>query len=355
MPLHIVRNDITKMEVDAIVNTANPHAIIGDGVDTAINWAAGPELILEREKTGDIPRGEAILCRAYRLKAKYVIQTVGPWWDGGESGERETLANCYWNSLKLAEENRCETIAFPLIASGSYRFPKEEALSIAVNTITKFLMDSDMTVYLVVYDKRAFALSKKLLDDVQEFIDNNYTGEHGYHADKCLEFDESMREYSRDTRRRRMEEAQSGYAEAPKTPPMSDACDASMPVQEMRSLDDLESQLGETFQQMLLRLISDSGQKNSEVYHKANIEKSVFSRIKLNVNYQPSKVTAVAFAIALKLNYDQTVDLLSRAGFALSPANKFDVIIKYFVVNGRYNIFDINELLFDYDQPTLGC
>jgi len=171
MPFHIVRNDITKMEVDAIVNTANPHVQIGGGVDTAINLAAGPGLILERECIGDIPRGEARLCRGHDLQAKFVIQTVGPWWDEGESGEREVLANCYRNSLALAAENDCESMAFPLISAGSYQFPKEEALSIAVAEITKFLLTHEMTVFLVVYNKKAFALAKQITGDVQAFID----------------------------------------------------------------------------------------------------------------------------------------------------------------------------------------
>ncbi|MGN1027115.1 MAG: O-acetyl-ADP-ribose deacetylase [Faecousia sp.] len=242
MPLEIVRNDITKMTVDAIVNAANSSLLGGGGVDGCIHRAAGPELLAECRTLGGCKTGDAKLTKAYRLPCKYVIHTVGPVWQGGKRGEREKLVSCYRTSLALAKEHGCETVAFPLISSGIYGYPKDQALRIAVDTISEFLMENDMTVYIVIFDRAAYQISGKL-----------------------------------------------------------------------------------------------------------------FSKIRNNPDYKPSKATAVAFAIALELDLDETKDFIARAGYALSHSSKFDVIIEYFIKQKKYDIFEINEALFAFDQSLLGA
>ena len=242
MPLEIVRNDITKMAVDAIVNAANESLLGGGGVDGSIHRAAGPELLAECRTLGGCKTGDARITKAYRLPCKYVIHTVGPVWSGGKCGEREQLISCYRTSLALAKEHGCETVAFPLISSGAFGYPKDQALRVAVDTIGGFLMENDMTVYLVIFDRKAYQISGKL-----------------------------------------------------------------------------------------------------------------FSKIRNNPAYKPSKSTAIAFAIALELDLDETRDLITRAGYALSASSKFDVIIEYFIRQKKYDIFEINEALFAFDQSLLGA
>lgn len=330
MPLQIVRNDITKIECDAIVNAANSTLLGGGGVDGAIHRAAGKGLLLECTKLGGCKTGQAKITKGYNLPCKYVIHTVGPRWKDGNSGERELLESCYRESLKLAYENKCETVAFPLISSGIYRYPKEEALQVAVNEIGKFLLGHDMLVYIVVFDKDCFQVSKKLIADIAEYIDEYYVETH--YVGRSTTF---------------------------LTYPLAEES-AALPDMEMPkaaaafSLDDAVNMLDESFSQMLLRKIDEKGMTDAEVYKKANVDRRLFSKIRSDVNYKTSKPTAIAFAIALELSLDETKDFLMKAGFALSHSNKFDVIIEYFIKNGNYNIFEINEALFAFDQVLLG-
>ena len=327
MPLLFIRNDITKMPVDAIVNAANESLLGGGGVDGCIHRAAGPELLAECRRLGGCRTGEAKLTGAYRLPCRYVIHTVGPVWRGGGHGERAQLVSCYRNSLRLAKEQGCETVAFPLISSGIFGYPKDQALRVAVDTIGAFLLEHDMTVYLVIFDRRAYQISGKLFADIAEYIDDHYVEAHTDSGAERLRRGALHREMA-----------------APMCAPMA-----------APALDDLLEHLDAGFSETLLRLIDRSGKKDSEVYKKANVDRKLFSKIRNNPNYKPSKPTALAFAIALELDLEETKDLLARAGYALSSSSKFDVIVEYFIRQRNYDIFAINEALFAFDQSLLGA
>lgn len=330
MPLEIVRNDITKMKVDAIVNAANETLLGGGGVDGCIHRAAGPELLAECRTLGGCQTGEARITGAYRLPCQYVIHTVGPVWNGGKCGEREQLASCYRTSLALAKEHGCETVAFPLISSGIFGYPKDQALRVAVDTIGEFLLHNDMTVYIVIFSRTAYQISSKLFADIAEYVDDHYVDVHT----------DSQRE-----RLRRMSVLESRMLSA-------DAAAAPMAA---GGLDEALAHLDAGFSETLLKLIDRSGKKDSEIYKKANVDRKLFSKIRNNPDYKPSKATAIAFAIALELNLDETRDLVARAGYALSASSKFDVIIEYFIRQKKYDIFEINEALFAFDQSLLGA
>ena len=318
MPLEIVRNDITKMSVDAIVNAAKESLLGGGGVDGCIHRAAGPELLQECRTLGGCRTGEAKITGAYRLPCKYVIHTVGPVWNGGEYGEREQLASCYRTSLALAKEHCCETVAFPLISSGIFGYPKDQALRVAVDTIGEFLLHNDMTVYIVIFSRTAYQISSKLFADIAEYVDDHYVDAHT----------DSQRE-----RLRRMSVLESRTLSA-------DAAAAPMAV---GGLDSLLAHLDAGFSETLLKLIDRSGKKDAEVYKKANVDRKLFSKIRNNPDYKPSKATAIAFAIALELSLPETRDLIARAGYALSPSSKFDVIIEYFIMQRDLSLIHISE------------
>ena len=359
MPFQIIRSDITKVRADAIVNTANPKPRIGRGTDSAIYAAAGEEQLLKaREQIGEIAPGQAVYTDAFNLNARYIIHTVGPMWIDGEHGEREILHSCYENSLALAAELSCKSIAFPLIASGTYGFPKDEALHIALTEIQKFLLTHEMKIILVVFDRKALELSEGLVGGIEQYIDD-------YAVRELRESERGQKEIS-DLRRRRLQREEEqmvlesiAYAPEPyeqttdgALPPI--ALGASIPDVSGKSLDEVLGNAGESFQQRLLELIDKSGMDDVTVYKKANIDRKVFSRIRCKPDYKPKKKTAVAFAIALELDLPTMTDLLSRAEIALSPNNRFDLIITYFVSNKIYDIYEINAALFKYGQPILG-
>ena len=357
MPLIFVRNDITKMDVDAIVNAANQSLLGGGGVDGAIHRAAGPELLEECRTLHGCGTGEAKITKGYRLPAKYVIHTVGPVYRDGLHGEPQLLRSCYRKSMRLAKENGCTSVAFPLISAGVYGYPREEAVKIASETIAEELEGSDMDVYLVFFDRGSFAAGRSLHEDIQAFIDDNYA-EDAMEEDRrtgrrSLHLFESRREQEV------MEENCCSLAEEAdrKFPNMAPAVGELFftGVMPKKKLSDLTKDLDESFQQMLMRKIAESGRKPSEIYHRANITKAHFSKINCDEHYQPKKKTVCAFAIALELDIEETKELLMKAGFALSRSSMFDLIIAYFIQNGNYNIFDVNEALFDYDQELLGA
>lgn len=350
MPFQIVRNDITNMQVDAIVNTTNPTAEIGYGVDSAIHMKAGPQLLEARKQLGLIPVGKSAVTPAFELEAEYVIHTVCPVWQGGTHGEELLLANCYSSALQLALEHKCESIAFPLMSAGNHGFPKPAALQIAMNAISRFLMVHDMMIYLVVFSRDAFALSEKLFQSVESYIDENYIyhqtlKEYGF-ADKCSVRETQIHETLQMQRRRRRAALMEEECCAPA--PMAVPC---------ASMEDLESLLNHTdagFSETLLKLIDRSGKKDSEIYKKACISRQHFSKIRNNPHYQPTKPTAIALALALELDLEGTYDLIGRAGFTLSKSSKFDLIIRYFIENKEYNVVAINVALYEFDQPLLG-
>ena len=391
MPFKIVKNDITKMKVDAIVNTANPRVNVGRGVDEAIYQAAGwRRLFREREKIGPMQRGTAAITPAFRLPAKYIIHTVGPKWDPAdvEHGKKQ-LRDCYDNSLSLAMEHGVKSIAFPLISTGSYSFPKELGLEIAYETISKYLYVSDMDVYLVVYDDEAFELSKKLTDDIDEFIDQHYVDEDKSNnqevfANYSREFDAAVEEPAealgmgseasyRSAPRANFDgfgipvpEKQESYrmpsagmskpSKAPipeKQAPKKPAKKETIPFKEYKSLEDLlKNSTGETFQERLFRYIDKSGLSDVEVYKRANLSKQTFSKIK-QTGHIPKKKTIFALALSMKLSIDETKDLLESAGQAFSPSDKIDLVIQYCMYHDIYSIFDVERILFDKFGETL--
>ena len=332
MPLYIVQNDITTMRVDAIVNAAKESLLGGGGVDGAIHRAAGPELLEACRALGGCKTGQAKLTEGYRLPARYVIHTVGPVWRGGGHGERALLASAYRASLELALANQCETVAFPLISAGAYGYPKDQALRVAADTIGDFLLSHDMTVYLVIFDRASYTIGGKLFADIAAYIDGRYAAE---------------RTDSRGERRRRALSFASAHAEAA---PGAPAPCAAPPG----SLDEALSRLDESFSQMLLRKIDEAGITDAQCYKKANIDRKLFSKIRSDVHYKPSKPTAMAFAVALELPLEEAREMLAKAGFAFSHASRFDIIVEYFIAHGNYNIFEINEALFAFDQSLLG-
>lgn len=328
MPIQIIRQDITKLSCDAIVNAAKKSLLGGGGVDGAIHKAAGRGLLEECRTLGGCETGKAKITGAYNLPCKYVIHTVGPVWYGGLFGEEKKLASCYRESLLLAKEKGCETVAFPLISSGAYGYPKDKALRVAIDTISDFLLENDMFVYVVVFDKTAYHISEKLFTDIKAFIDDRYIEENFPRPNMSV--------------RRREEEL--------------GVCDASVSRASMPyGLETLLSKVDESFSQMLLRKIDEKGMTDAECYKKANINRKLFSKIRNDVFYKPKKTTVIAFAVALELSLAETEEMLKKAGYALSHSNKFDIIIEYFISKGNYNIFEINEALFAFDQSLLGA
>ena len=413
MPFQILRNDITQMKVDAIVNTVSPEPGIGWGVDAGVHKKAGPMLLLERRKLGRLKVGSAAVTRAFDLPSRFVIHTVGPVWQDGTRGEQQLLRSCYDECLRLAKKKGCESIAFPLISAGNHGFPKSVALSIALDAIRDFILKEEMLVYLVVYSHDAFALSEKVFRDVHSFIDDNYTQENDLLqygvADKCQ---------LRYVQQKRILEAQNEldvpvfsktipatydaahapdmWDEAEDAPPEAAPCPISfsrgpeprdtmplpcapapkeaMPLPSMApsprqermpkksvgysmpvSLQDMLRQEDVGFSQRLLQLIDRTGKKDSAIYSRANVTRQHFSKIRNDPGYKPTKATALAFAIALELDMEETRDLIGRAGFALTRSSKFDLIVMYFIQSGNYDIFAINAALFEFDQKLLGA
>lgn len=338
MPLEIIRNDITKMSVDAIVNAANTSLLGGGGVDGCIHRAAGPELLAECSTLHGCETGGAKITKGYRLPCKYVIHAVGPRWRDGKHREQELLESCYRTSLNLAKENGCQSVAFPLISSGIYGYPKDQALKVAVDTISTFLLENEMMVYMVIFDRKAYQISGKLFADIAAYIDDRYVEEH---TDRRAE------------QRRRLEAlAEESYFEAVPAPMPSETICESYSGQ---SLEEALGQMDESFSEMLLRKIDESGMTDAQCYKKANIDRKLFSKIRSDKFYKPSKPTVLAFAIALELPLAQMQEMLSKAGFTLSHSSKFDIIVEYFVERGNYNVYEINEALFAFDQSLIGA
>ncbi|MBQ6145608.1 MAG: O-acetyl-ADP-ribose deacetylase [Clostridia bacterium] len=352
MPLLLVRNDITKMTVDAIVNAANPSLLGGGGVDGAIHRAAGPELLAECRTLGGCRTGEAKITGAYRLHAKYVIHTVGPIWRGGQNGEEHLLRSCYRRSLELAAEHGCETVAFPLISSGVYGYPKADAFRVAAEAVDAFLKDHDLTVYLVLFDRAAYLLGDRF-GAIRCFIDDAYAEAEARKPEnqKNARWAKEPRDVMADTGKIYREEAclcAPSAAPAPKKPKnlMSERKDEDR--------QDLLRRLDEGFSATLLKLIDEKGLTDVQCYKKANVDRKLFSKIRSDPRYKPSKTTAVAFALALELTFPETQQLLARAGFTLSHSFLFDIIVEACIEKGVFNVLDVNEILFSYDQPLLG-
>ena len=374
MAFKIVRNDITKVEADVIVNTANPEPVYMAGTDSAIYMAAGADRLLEeRRKIGVIAEGQVAVTPAFDLPAKYIFHTVGPVWTGGDRGEKDVEKQCYDNCLKKAAEMGLESIAFTLISTGVNGFPKAEALQIATSVFSSFLAENELDITLAVFDEESFRLSGKIFDRVSRYIDEHYVEEkiieeYSYECEDAVEVDggnanapERARNYGINRRDRggffgrnlrREERGAAASMPVEDRAFMGAAVAASVPAQ--RSLDDVVKNLSETWSESLFRLIREKGYDEVDVYKRANVDRKLFSKIRSNKDYQPKKTTAMAFAVALRLNLDETKDFLGRAGYALSPSSLFDTIVRYCIENGEYDFMDINEVLFDYRQPLLG-
>lgn len=348
MPFKIVRNDITKMQVDAIVNTANHAPVYSSGTDSAVYSAAGAvELLAERRKIGYMEAGEAAITPGFRLPAKYIIHTVSPYYEDGKQGEAEKLRACYEKSLLLALEYGCKSIAFPLIATGSFGYPKAEGMEIALDVIHNFLLREDMQVYLVVFDKEAVRLSGQIFEDIEAFIDEKYVAEK--EAAEYGDWEDGETVFLGNAFR----DGEPCYSrQADKAPrPVSPLVCYSAPVPTpTRSLQDIVKNVGETFQQRLFRLMDERGMEEVELYKKACKDKKFFYKIRNNVNYQPSKHTVFAFAFALELSLDETKDLLASAGFAFSPGSRFDLIMQYAFEYMIYDLYKIDCILYDFNE-----
>ena len=388
MPLYIRKGDITEIRADAIVNAANPSLLGGGGVDGAIHRAAGPALREECAALGGCSPGEAKITAGYRLPAKHVIHTVGPIWQGGGAGERETLASCYREALGLAEQAGCASVAFPLISAGAYGYPPAEAMAVAADTILSWLggHDSDMQVFLVLYENRLRERYRDLRRTLEGLsgppeaaahgdmlLSLSVSGAHpmpsGAKAEKAEKHPKLKKPLFRrdkknasaaDTARESVEEACSAdmalpAGAAPHARPFDDTLAFGRPAAGSQSLADAVAMIDESFSEMLLRKIDERGMKDAECYHRANVDRKLFSKIRSDPHYRPSKPTAIAFAIALELPMRETEELLLKAGYALSPSTAFDVIIRYFIERGNYNLFEINEALFAFDQNQLGA
>lgn len=340
MPIQIIRNDITRMHVDAIVNTGNRQLCAGSGVNGVIHKAAGPQLLAECRTLGGCGVGEVKITRGYQLPCKYVIHTVSPVWRGGFSGEKEQLVSCYQRALELAVKHHCKSIAFPMIGAGAHGYPKVQALRIATDTISTFLLnhvpDNDLDVYLVMFTKESLSVGSQLFADIRQYIDDCYVERHY------------------DLRRESMRQTQALLSEDEAAMPV-EAC-ATMAAKSWNpaTLEDALRMIDESFAQMVLRKIKEKGMKNADCYKKANIDKKLFSKIVNTPGYKPKKTTALALAVALELSLEETKELLMKAGLALSHSDKFDIIVEFFIMHGRYDIFEINEMLYDFDQALLG-
>ena len=355
MPFLMIRNDITKVTADAIVNPANRNLLQGSGTSRAIYQAAGEqELTAACEAIGYCEPGRAVCTPAFGLSAKYVFHAVCPAWQGGGFGEAEQLAGAYHSALELAAEYHCESVAFPMLSSGNYGYPKEQAFRIAVDTITQYVMEHDLTVYLVLYDRHSLAVSRKLFASVEEYIDDHYVAQN----DESYQFDRRRRESAE--RRRRLEEdtalADREYpAQECASPAFATVLRQQSAPMAARSLKNLMDNLGESFTTRLLRLIDERGLKDSTVYKQSNISRQHFSKIQCNRDYNPKKKTVLAFAVGLHLSEDETIDLLKSAGYAFSDGSKRDWIVRYCLEQKIYNINQVNTLLFQWDQELLGA
>lgn len=387
MPFKIVRNDITRCRTDAIVNAANSRLIAGGGVDGAIHRAAGPRLQKALNQFDGCRPGQVVVTPGFDLPVRYIIHTVGPRWFGGIHHEAKTLAECYRNSLHKAEELGCESISFPLISTGVYGYPKKEAMEIAVREIEDFLQNSDMQVDLIVLDTNITFLPKKLIRSITSYISEREAQalEHNARVHRNTEdWSRGLESDSIDSgltgspvlssqsiqgnQQKAAPQSAKREAPAPSVRPeahffMDDSEEpdfapdepfwSSWSESEEPSLEKILSQKESGFSEYLLQLIDKKGMSDTACYRKANIDRKLFSKIRSNPDYHPKKGTVLSFALALELNLEETKDLLARAGYALSPSSKSDLIVEYFIQHGQPDVIAIDQALQYFGQPSL--
>ena len=384
MPLQIIRNDITKVAADAIVNTANPEPTIGGGTDYAIHKAAGPELLEARKEIGEISVGRSVATPAFQLSAKYVLHTVSPVWIDGQHREEELLRKAYDSALHLADELECKSVAFPLLSAGTYGFPRDRALAVAIQTFTDFLVDHEMLICLVLFNAKAFGIAGSIFDDLKSYIDDNYVRERNeeeYLIDAAIRPSMAANRPPRSEYRRRRwwrreekERPTPDLFEAPEeerpTPDLFIAPEKeqaepdlfeSVPLElpcEMQatvpsSLADFLDRHEKTFSEYLLDLLRERDGKDSEVYKRAEVSKQLFSKILSNKDYQPTKTTVIQLALGLQLDLAQTQKLLGKAGYTLTRSSKTDLVVQYYIERKIYNVTFINTALDDCGLPLL--
>ena len=357
MPFQIIRNDITKVAADAIVNTANPEPVIGGGTDYAIHKAAGPELLEARKKIGEIHIGQSVATPAFQLSAKYVLHTVSPAWIDGQHREEELLRKAYDAALLLAEKLDCKSVAFPLMSAGTYGFPHDLALSVAIRAFTDYLLDHEMQIFLVLFNAKAFGIAGSIFDDLKSYIDDNYVAERSeeeYLIDECSYSNLSRRERAKmEVQRRRGKEGAGIDYDRVVGTALPQSAIAEEPKAAAASLEDVLRQHEKTFSEYLLDLLKERSGKDSEVYKRAEVSKQLFSKILNNPDYQPTKSTVIQLALGLQLDLPQTQKLLEKAGYALTRSSKTDLVVKYYIERKIYNVTFINEALYDCGLPLL--
>ncbi len=402
MPFKIVRNDIAKMQTEAIVNTASDVAMVGTGCDTAVYKAAGYDELLayRREKIGFVPEGEVFLTPGFKLQAKYIIHAVSPFYVNGTEGEEQKLRSCYRKSLRLAKEHGVHSIAFPLISTGGFGYPKEEGMRIAVDEINAFLLKNDMEVYLVVFSDNDTRLGEKIYPNLEEYIDRHYVqnrweeeyGDDLFRPAEMAEYAAEVEEIATEAAAEAMEYAAEDeeiaavpedYAARDKgmvpgtvgAPPSDGTSPDALPGSDIGfecpeenechvSPEDFEKifesvlkgrveHVSDTFSEYLMYLIRKKKMKNADVYKRAIVDKKIFSKIKNNVNYHPQKLTALCLCIGAKLNLDEATDLLARAGYALSPCDKTDIIFSFFIENEIYDMIELDIQLEEHGLPCI--
>lgn len=369
MPFSIVRQDITKIKADAVVNTANPAVAVGSGVDSAVYNAAGrDELLAARAEIGPMKPGEAAITPAFGLDAKYIIHAVGTYWVDGSHGELDVLRSCYEKSLALADEKGCASIAFPLLATGSYGYPEGVGIQTAINVFTDFLQDHDMDITLAVFGPGAYHISGRIFDDVKSYVDDNYV-----EKAKKAEYKNSRR-FAFGGRRNRVEstsfhadvmpdydeydDSVNGLASGAGIPSEDGMMAAPSMAMAEKAVSDssLEDQLKEiytdTFAKHLTQLMNKKGLTAKEVYAAANISKQYFSKL-LAGKIVPSKDKVMALVLGLRLNMDEAVDFMNLAGYAFSPISQTDIIVRYFIESKTYNVIELDLVLFDYGLDPL--
>lgn len=349
MPFKIIRNDITKMNTEAIVNTANNQVEVGPGCDYAVYQAAGYHelLVYRKANIGIVPEGQSFLTPGFGLQAKYIVHTVSPLYIDGKQGEEEKLRACYRNSLILAKKKGIKEIAFPLISTGGYGYPKEEGMRIAVDEINAFLLSNEMSIYLVVFDSKATKLGEHLFSELETYIDHNYVCEkrEEEYGDRYFgSYSPENKGYGTYQRKNNSIGQRISSREC--------SC-IDFEEEHENKLEERMKHLADTFSQYLLYLIQNRNMENADVYKRAIVDKKIFSKIKNNYDYHPQKITALCLCIGAKLNLDESKDLLARAGYALSPCDKTDIIFSYFIENKIYDMIELDIQLEEHGLPCI--
>ena len=360
MPFEIIRDDITHVAADAIVNTANPEPIVGGGTDAAIHRAAGPCLLDARRTIGAITVGTSVQTPAFDLPAKFVLHTVSPVWIDGAHGEEALLKRSYDAALHLADELQCRSVAFPLLSDGTYGFPKDAALSVAIRAFTDFLLTHDMQILLVVFEREPYSLANGLFGGLKAYIDDHYVGqaEKFEYAGASDVWDRRRRAFAQTPPEKAGSDRKPRTAFAVLNAPRAEAeaiCEdaAAYPKAAEQDLEAILKHRESTFSEHLIDLLTECGEKDSDVYHRAEISRQLFHKIINRKDYQPTKSTAIQLALGLRLNLAETQKLLEKAGYALTRSSKADLVVQYFIEHGEYSIVVINTALFDCGLPLL--